>query len=158
MARSKSSLVCSMSDNPDLDACALFTNVFILPNVSTVLAMTSLMRASSAPSATMASTLMPYSSSSLFFASSNRDSVLPVMTRFEPSLAKAHASPNPIPLPPPVIIVTLSCSLFISIRFYVFFHSLTTQKYTDCLHLSNIKFRYVNQFFRYADFFEILRF
>ena len=37
IAKSKSSFVCSISFNPDLEACALLINTSILPNSSTIL-------------------------------------------------------------------------------------------------------------------------
>lgn len=82
---------------------------YLLP---VAVAITSLTLSSSAPSATTVTTVTPYFSSRVFFALSSLASSLPVMTRFDPSLANAVAIPNPNPLPPPVIIVTLFSSLF----------------------------------------------
>ena len=91
--------------------------VLILPNRSTVLAITPLIASSSAPSATIGRTCTPYSSSSFFWAFSSLERVLPVMTRFEPSLAKAVARPNPIPFSPPVMMVTFPSNLFVFVIF-----------------------------------------
>ena len=79
----------SFTFEPDFDTCALLIKVLIFPNFSMVLITTFFIAASSAPSATIGSTSMPYCSSNERFASKSLDSVRPVMTRLDPSSAKA---------------------------------------------------------------------